>query len=221
MARNKTNTHETNKFNRSIPLYRKLVFIIGFLLIVPIVAITTLYIVTYRRSTTVVWDQTSTNPTEHRGFTTMTTKAQGQHVDSFVFNTGAITLTFRLNADDLTPEHVYGVTYQFNLSATINEGHRVVSNIAVDMIIQADWQDARSSQVSRNVNFSTLAPQNNINIIFNHRINPSLWFINETHPNLYVRVRYSVPGALGNVAVEHFAVGDLTLLRTFVAIVEE
>lgn len=189
--------------------YRKLVFLIGFLLLVPIVSVTTFYVVTYRRYRLVEFSQG-----EQRNFQTMQVSSSGQYDDTFVFNTGHVTVTILLNSYELSQHTVGGEGFfNFDISFTVNEGQSISPNqITVGLIVQADWQDARSTQVNRTINQPT--PARNVNIIFNDRINPSIWFVNRSHPNLYVRVQYTVAGE----QVVKFGSGDLVNLGIYVEI---
>lgn len=177
--------------------YRLMILLIAVLFIVPVITITTLYVVNYTKYQKVQFnDKTVTNFKSSY----ITIEDEKEHyeinfeMDHLIVKVKIMSIKKPIY-DVKDPQHEDERGNYIFQAKYVKKGNSNVSNVSLSLVLQTNWFDAKSDVKTFNLN--TNYSSNQI-VTFNQYLPKSpLWFVRVNSPILYAKVSYDLEIGIG------------------------
>lgn len=186
-----------SKLTNWLTKYRLIILLVGALIIIPLITLTTFVVVNVNKYTTVTFNETNVKKFKS-SYITIEDETLHQEInletDELIVKIKIVDIVKPL-FDVKEPSHQdERGSYTFKAKYQL-KGSDTISNVVITLILQTDWLDAKSDP--RNITLSTKY-SNNQTLQFNQFLpKKAFGIINVKNPNLYIKLSYNVGLGLG------------------------
>ncbi|MFA5692045.1 MAG: hypothetical protein WC907_00385 [Acholeplasmataceae bacterium] len=178
--------------------YRLMILLIAVLFVIPLITITTLYVVNYTKYQKVVFNDKTIKNFKSSYITIEDEKEHYEinfEMDHLIVKVKVMSIKKPIY-DVKDPEHEDERGNYIFQAKYVKKGNSNVSNVSLSLILQTDWFDAKSDVKTFNLstNYSS-----NQTVAFNQYLpKRPLWFVTVNSPILYAKVSYDLELGIGS-----------------------
>ena len=177
--------------------YRLIILLVGLLVVVPIITVTSLYVVNYSKNKKVVFDDKTITNFKSTYFT-IEDDTDHQEInletDDLIVKIKVMSIKKPI-FDVANPEHEDEKGNYVFKAKVVKKGSAEISNVSISLVLQTDWLNSKSDVKTFSLGNSYSSNQT---INYNQYLPKSpLWFVKVENPNLYVKLTYNVAIGLG------------------------
>lgn len=169
--------------------HRLLFIIIALLSVFLFIAVPTAYITTYNRYKVVEFSETD----KRTNFQSLEITQNDDELDVMLFENEHLKLVIELYdfyENQYKTETNGHYTFKFFYTSKKESSSMTITNVNADVIVKADWVDAKSSITSTSIYHASNGIQRRVD--FNYKLESPLWFVNLDRPNFYMKLSYDV-----------------------------